>query len=54
MLLIRNIRDGNWDAVLAIVNEATRAYRGVIPAVRCKRDAAAIDAAGFRVSLFAE
>lgn len=34
MVLIRRIREADFDAALAIVNEAAEAYRGVIPADR--------------------
>jgi N-acetylglutamate synthase-like GNAT family acetyltransferase len=34
MVRIRNSRDGDFAAMLAIVNEAAQAYRGVIPADR--------------------
>src|SRR6266850_4074207 len=34
MVLIRKFREADFDAALAIVNEAAQAYRGVIPADR--------------------
>ena len=34
MVLIRKSAEGDWAAVLAIVNDAAQAYRGVIPADR--------------------